>query len=699
MFLVLGMLNHLKKPSKFQKIILTVILGLFLTIYFTFPLIANLRTSYPKNSDFYLNAWTYWYTAKSVVDGSILNTQQFYNTDHLYPFPGTLAQQDFMLLPSVLLYLPIFTLTKDHILSTNVLIFMTYFLNFASSFYFIKKITRETLTGLFGAMVFSFSPSVINLWGGHLEYLSRFIIPPLTYFFLSYLKTPKILTGFAFFACYTALWFTSIVLALLTTVLFLVAGIIYFFYKLFSANKHKSKLKLVCFALTSIIFLPLIWRFFNFYIDYSKKENFTRHENEIRQYTVSPLDFVIPFPNNILFGFLAKSTENLRNKNTGHEFNYQEHTMSFGYLPLVFLVVSAIFFTKTRRKTNKKLVAIIALVCLILAFGPKIYINNTEVKLPYYYISQAFPPLQAIRTPTRIKYIGLYFVAILASYGLSYLGKKSGKYRRIIFVSSLLVLTLEYKTQFTINKPEYKRIDYDIYKKKVLFLPIKDDFEKLNNASYSIYNIVHNITTVNGSTGSEYQINGFFPFVYNLKTYSFNEYWFELLSSIGVDFVIVSKTENNFVDIQTSMAKVGELTLKSLKIYEDENWLILDVKKFYKQGVVCLDPSVNNLGIKFNLMSDPLSNKHLLIYSGINNRDCNLTFLNQNRYVSMQYKPSFQKTNNKTYKNYLIMPVYLQAGGEYSNEILLENPNNEQINEVEIDLNGSIFIVKNSKDY
>lgn len=683
----------LSNPSvkKLISYLLALLVGTLLTVYFTFPIIFNLYHSYPSNSDFYMNGWTYWYTSKSILTGSIFNIPVFFNSDHLYPFPGTLAQQDYMLLPSLLFYLPLFKLTANHVFSVNMLILITFLLNFISSFYFTKKIINNFYASLVASIIFSFAPNVINLWGGHLEYLSRFLIPPMTYFFVRSLDKFRIKDIFFCLFFYILQWFTSIELAIFTTVLFMLSGLIYIALNIHHFKSWKIKNTLF-YPLIGLIFLPLVWHFFSPYLEYSNKENFHRTENEIKQNSVSFLDFFIPFPNNLVFGNISKAVEGMRLEGKNEVFNYSENTMSVGILALVLVLIFLFKLPKKIKKTSHdtRVIVLLLLVSFLMSLGPKITLYKTEITTPYHFIYKQFKPLQSIRTPTRIKYISLYFVSVLAGASLINMSTNSKK-KTLFYIGVIMWLMIEQKSQFNIQKIEYKPINYALANKKVLFLPIRGEKEPINDSGYSIYNIQNKLISINGSTGSEYLISGFFPFIYNLKNYAFTEYWFDLLRSIGTDFVIIDKLRVQNEPLLKDILSKNKPFFESLKVYEDENWQILEIEKYSRKHDTCAQSDPDDLNINFRVYKSNESSDFIIEYSGDNKRKCNIIFLNEDRYVPFKYSFRFKSGKVEHASSYLTMPIFLQDEADFQYAMNISPKVSETPLEISVEFKGRIY--------
>jgi hypothetical protein len=161
---------------------------------------------------------------------------------------------------------------------------------------------KNKYSSILGAIVFSFSPNVIQLLTGHLEYLNRFFIPPYFLYLYRYYKNPSKNNIVILSIIYTLLWFTSIQIAIFITFTTLLSWLIFiaieFKYKQVILNKIINSLK---FLPIILIFAPLVVYFFGSYYKYSNRENLTRPKFAAEYYSAVNMTF-IPFPNNRLSG-------------------------------------------------------------------------------------------------------------------------------------------------------------------------------------------------------------------------------------------------------------------------------------------------------------------------------------------------------------------------------------------------------------
>lgn len=107
-----------------------------------------------------------------------------------YPYENSLSFSD-NLFGNLLIFLPLYIITDDNILSYNIFILVNYFFNFFSMSFFLsntKLINYKTnyykyVLSTLGGLVFAFSLPSITLLGGHFQLLPMFFIPISIYFY------------------------------------------------------------------------------------------------------------------------------------------------------------------------------------------------------------------------------------------------------------------------------------------------------------------------------------------------------------------------------------------------------------------------------------------------------------------------------------------------------------------------------------
>lgn len=653
-----------------KKYALILIFSIGITFILTFPLGIHLWTNYPYNNDFYLNAWTYWYTSHSFINGSIFKINEFFNSPQLYPFLSTLAHQDYFALPSILLYTPAYLFSNNHIFSVNITIFLSYFLNFISSYYFINKITKDRLASACGALVFSFSPGVIQMGGAYLEYLNRYLVPPFIFLLFKFIKKPGMKNSILLFFVYSLNWFCNIEISIF---LILISVIIYLIFTLIKIlNKsifQEYKFTHFKYILVGLVFLPLIVYYFKPYISYAEKENFKRSISEAEYYSAKPLDFFLPSPKNVIFGKLAGTLDSIHFFGLKPPYNLGEHVLFPGYIALVLTVIFSINLLK-KRPTKGDLIKHLSfwtlVMSVIISFGPYWRIGQSVIRLPYYYLYQIFPLLEAIRTPTRIMYVWLFFISLMISWQLKSINLQNTKSRTFWYIIIFCLMTTEYLTVMPNEAITPLKINYDLKGKNVLFLPIRNGYDtwKVNDAFYLTAHIYNNFISVNGHTGSESSIEYYDQLTNILKNNIFNSYWFSILKILDVNYIVIDKNalDDPLFNDQKISPELNEY--KNMIVYQDHDWVIMDVNKYKNiDENICVDKDFSDMTYTFSGVFDNIEKKIVFEYVLTNNLDCDIAFVGKSRYLKVGY---FIEGSEEKGGFIITLPPFLLSKKSYS---------------------------------
>ena len=183
-----------------------------------------------------------------------------------------------------------------------------------------------------------------------------------------------------------------------------------------------------------------------------------------------------------------------------------------GFLPLILAIIGAKkYFSSGVTKT----VLILTIVVFILSLGVTLKFNGqwewdgTIFKLPYYYFYN-FPPISLIRTPYRFHLLTTLGIALLASYGVTYVTQtKSKKWVGIVIPIIVCVVILEFlpgagKYEIAGPVPKiYHQMALDSEPYSVLILPLSRWTSLVKNGSESpsrlmYYQTIHGKKMFNG---------------------------------------------------------------------------------------------------------------------------------------------------------------------------------------------------------
>jgi len=533
-----------------EKRIWKYIIGIaILTIIIFYPYSFNLNDNLVNAIDPLFYAWNLDHNANFFKGYS----KNIFDTNIYFPLTNTLAYSDTLWTQSIF-GSPIIWLTKNPILTENLLIFLSFILSFyfmhLLALYLTKQYKASLITGLFYA--FSY-PRIAQL--GHLPYIWSQWLPLIVLFTLKYFENGKWKNMIMAYIFYLLAASSSIYFGVFMIPLFGVFSVI----KLWYWIKHEKKSiltdrtkKLLIFIIPSLIGLLIT----NFPYLRLKME----HPEYVRTLFVTmdlrafPKDYINVTPASLL----AK---------IGFPIGETEHTL---YPTLTVLVLSYIGLIYLRKKDRWLFYMLISALSIyvILSFGAEQTVFGKNIRLPFYYLFSYTPLFSIVRVPARMGLFSIFILTILASYGL----KKTLTDKNSFPVSCLIVCLFLFEV-WQIYTPSVKipltdsfpnvyfwlknqsekhiiaelpmRLFYNGSPMKKQLMKNYDDLDEMDNyvsETYRLYfSILHRKRMVNG-------YSGFFPDEYNKisdAAQSFpSDYSIKILKETGVTTLILH--ENQF---------------------------------------------------------------------------------------------------------------------------------------------------------
>jgi hypothetical protein len=470
-------------------------------------------------------------------------------------------------------------------------------------------------------------------------------------------------------------------LAIFSTLLGMFAFCVYFVLQFSKRRLAKNWLaKIILHSLWFLAFAPILIYFFQPYLTFSIKENFKRPLIAAEYFAAKPIDFIIPFPDNFLFGELAKKVEQKRIVANENNFNYIERTLLPGYTVLIMLIFFILRKVRYPDKLKDKIFKMTEWVVyvstlgfgVVTAFGPYLHIGDSTLRLPYYYIYKIFPLMAATRTPTRMQYVWLFFIAYIITQGLSnFLAKRTKRVAVMIILLLSLFLIAEYTTKFRWGKYKVSPLHFDPKGAKVLFLPILEIQEPINDSKYLIYLTKYDFTMINGHNGSERNLEHFIYLTKTLGMFSFTNDWFNILSTLNVNYLIIDKSALDVNNVYHSKIINSLSEHQNLIVFDDENFSVMKVAN-YKGSLnkTCKDFSTSDINLKFETTRNKEDNTIVLFYEGANNLLCNMAFIYNDRYVKVNYEFESPSRNGSVY---LRLPPFLLSHDKFSGSVVLSD--------------------------
>jgi hypothetical protein len=419
-----------------QKIIFFFIFLLLLSIVFR-SLIFNFSSSLIDWRDYALMVWIMFQNVTNILS---LNFYNYFETNAFYPHRYSLLFSD-LLLPQSIIFLPFYLLTKNLILSFNLVFILTFILNYISTFLFWKQIFKKSVLAFFGSILFIFSPFF------HIEY-SHFQMMSYWPFFFSFYFLYRaqvdnkylfwILSGVFLSIQFTASVYLSVYL--ITVILI---------YALFSFTGFKNLKKIfIGFGFIFLAFLLLSGVFIKGYFDMRNEHNIKRDLGEYITYSAHLSDYIFSSSINSI---VHKSA--LLNKWNSFDKNGWGGHASFGGFLLFAAGLIGLFMIVRERKAmsivlqldrQKGFFISVMLVGLLFSLGPRINFNGTyaHIPTPYSLILKYVPLFEATRVPARwsfLFFLGFTFFALL---GLDKISQS--KSRNFILLGFFVIFVLEY---------------------------------------------------------------------------------------------------------------------------------------------------------------------------------------------------------------------------------------------------------------
>lgn len=617
--------DRLIKLKRLKLFLAITVVGIVFTALFTWPFILNLTSYYLDEGDYPLNAWILWHNYSSILNGSLLNQQNYFNSNQFYPYPFTLAYSEFLFIPS-LLFFPFYWITQNLIYSYNILYILTFILSFLSSFYVLNYFVKNIFASIIGALVYTFNPLTFAHFPVHFQLLNKYFLPLLFLALYRFLTSPNMKYSILFWLTFTLNAITVIYFNLFFLLLCVIILTPFLTFKLI--NKEFRYILTICklSCLPLIIAAIIVGYFYVPYLQFSKFEKVTRNINENDYFSASIYDWFISQPQNLISGSLSRTMEYIRPDKDNN--SYIEHTMTITLVIFTLSVVGAIYMLKRKKLKYLCLLNIfIMIVCFIISFGPFLKIYSQKFNLPYYYLYNLFSFLGGLRVPTRITFLLYVPLSILVSFGALYVIQEKKINKVKIFIIILLILILEninINNFQIINSIAHKMNEYSktnsnilnlLKNAKTVHLPI----HLINPAKESMYltwTIYTNETILNG-------YSGYFPKdreILETLNEEIKESSVKRLQALGIDYIVLH------TDILNNRVINSPFFKDRTPVFKDKNIRIFDIKKNASNLKVC--------DLNQKLTYCYLSRYEISIE---NNNNCYLVNKYQNRYVELNH--------------------------------------------------------------
>lgn len=677
--------------KKIKNHLLIIILGITLTIIFTWPFVTKLTTFYIDSGDYAFNSSMLWYNQNAIKTGKIFNQEEYFNGYQYYPQSYTIAYSDHLFIPS-LIFSPIYWLTNHFVFSVNLLLFISFILSFLASYCFIDYFTKNKFASIIGAIIYSFNPIIFAHFPTHLNLLSHYFLPLFFLCLYKFLSKPTFKNSFIFGLFFALNGLTAVYFQLLSIVILPVFAGPFLVFNLVKKNVNYF-IKILQSSFILFLFLPILLYFNSTYLQFSKNEIAVRRLEETFFFSGRLINWFFTNPDNLVYGNFVKRFEKIRSP--GHDvdgkFNYAEHTLSLNILPFILLLIGSVYLyekSKKKKLQNLSSLALTAFILVlfsafILSLGPYFFGWNGKGpywKLPFYYLYESFSLFKGMRVPNRIQLIFYIPFVLFASYGATYLFNRiKNKFLFVCFFILLFIFLFAENYNFrsydqvsnTLRNMSQKILIFGFTQgKTILHIPIHIP-ELGETSTYTLnWNILTGNKSLNGYSG--YVPAEQLSFLKKMKQ-KLDEEALRDLYAINTDYILIHKDLLNKEELE-DYTRFSKLYEKG-EIYDENNIIIIDLKKYnFKFNKCNFD---KDFAKEFRPGVLKKSSQTTLILVLKNNSNCYLPSIYTDKYNVENFNISNLYGNQVAKTAYYKLPVLIEPYqsvilSEYNNDLRIE---------------------------
>ncbi len=536
--------HWLKRPELWIMLFL-----LAFTLVNRWPLLSKLGThTYYTAFDYCIYNWELLWNCHTL---ETMNFAGYWASNGMYPYPYAFAFSENMigLTPFTL---PIWLISRNPIMTINLLQLLLMWLTAVATFYAIRKMVGGGLPALAGTMIFSFYPYLS--WSftiGHPHILAMMWIPLIMFANWRFWQEGKLRHLALMFFLWYWTFLISVYLGIFLTVFIVLWNFIWFWHErgLFALKK------IVRWCAAVFLSWALMIPVFLVYMQVTRDMGVLRTLEQQERFTGNVWSWLAVPPDNWLWA------QQLRVLPPSGLMSFED-AMFPGLIALLMFIAS--FFVKGMPGWLKSL-RWTALILAIFAIGPYALGVPWKVPLPFILLYYAFPPLWATRNPHRWGLFTVLAIGFLSAFMLSRLPKK----RKTVILNLLLIAGISVEAWTYIHPKEalhpgktqvYQSLDEKDGQRHVIAeLPMGSRWGQWGWETKTLLtSTYHWQTVINGVTGLWPAVQ--FQLGHELKEFP-SAHAIALLQALDVDRVLLNETKlrRRLPEMLPRMENSGEL--------------------------------------------------------------------------------------------------------------------------------------------
>lgn len=368
-----------------------------------------------------------------------LDFSHFFDTRMFYPHTQTLAYGNSLLTQSIL-GLPVFWLTHDVVLTTNVVILLNFFLSFLAMYVLCLSLTKNTLASIVAGLIYTYNPFVMSHVPQTVENLTLQWLP---LFFLCaerivHTKTrkPGLILGLLFVVQVASSFYYAYIVVIVLPLYILLRA--YSWQQLGSLVKRALPGLLLGAVLTALYLRP--------YIHVKNSYGVARSLNTASLLSARVTDFLFVNPQNVVYGGLVNNAFFRSLRDPFALVHYTERSFFPGIAGVVLIVAGVVIYGRLDREKKKLARAYWGIlgVTVLLSFGPYLRIAGAKIPGLFLLLYHAVPLTDQMRNPSRFMAMAFLALAVLSGITVSFIRRRLGKAARPVGILLIVILCVEF---------------------------------------------------------------------------------------------------------------------------------------------------------------------------------------------------------------------------------------------------------------